>query len=99
MGKYDFEVLVDEINKNKENAIQRDKAIIREIRQNKSKVLKYLALAILSFLIIVCVIIVIQFKHKTITTTPYGSYECRGRIIKVCSGSDEARKYIKSIND
>jgi len=94
MGKYDFEVLVEEINENKKRAIQRDKQILITKKENKKKLLNRLSIALTIIILILCAVVILQFKHKVITVTPYGSYECRGKIIKLCSGSKRTRDYI-----
>ena len=41
------------------------------------------------------VVSIYQIKTiKTIHTTPVGSYECRGKLIKICSGSKEVADYL-----
>lgn len=31
---------------------------------------------------------------KTIKTTPIGTYECRGKLIKICNGSSDVADYL-----
>lgn len=99
MEDYDFEVLVEDINNNKKLAIERDKEIAKTRCKNKLILMKYLSIVILSLLIIIGLIIIIQFEHKTVISTPYGGYECRGTIIKMCNGSKEVEEYIKRSNN
>lgn len=99
MDDYDFEVLVEDINKNKQLALEKDKERARTRCRNKLTIIKYTSIITLSLLIIIGLIIIIQFEHKTIISTPYGGYECRGTIIRICNGSKEVEEYIKGVNN
>lgn len=96
MKNYDFEVLVEEINNNKRLAVERDREKAKTRCKNKLAIIKYTSIVTLSLLIIVGLIIIIQFEHKSIISTPYGSYQCRGTIIKICNGSEEVKEYIEN---
>ena len=46
------------------------------------------------FSLFIVVSIVQFFTVKKITTTPYGSYTCIGKFIKVCGGSRQVADYL-----
>ena len=46
------------------------------------------------FSLFIVVSIVQFFTVKTIHTTPYGSYTCIGKLIKVCGGSRQVADYL-----
>lgn len=55
----------------------------------------WVKVAIGSLFVLFIVVAVIQFfTIKTIHTTPYGSYTCIGRLIKVCGGSRQVADYL-----
>lgn len=97
MKGYDFEVLVDDLNKNKENAIMRD-SIVKEketIKRKKYKLKKWVKFVLWSlFLVFITLAIYQIFTIKTIHTTPVGTYQCNGGLIKICGGSKEVANYL-----
>lgn len=94
MKNYDFEVLVDEINNNKQLALQKEREEKETRNKNKITILRYISIATLILIIIIGLIIATQFKHKTIITTPYGNYVCKGKIVRICSGNEKTKEYL-----
>ena len=93
MKGYDFEVLVDEINNNKLEAQKR--GIVERKKQKQYKLRTWVKVAL--WTIFVAFISIAIYQLCTITkhyTTPVGSYQCRGGLIKVCSGSKEVADYL-----
>lgn len=97
MKKYDFEVLVDEINDNKERALQRDKEnLIKETQKIKRyKLRRWVKVMLWTLFVAFITLSLYQLKTiKTIKSTPVGSYTCHGKLIQVCSGSKEVADYL-----
>lgn len=56
---------------------------------------KWVKVTLYSLCFLFIVVSVIQFfTIKTIHTTPYGSYTCIGKFIKVCGGSRQVADYL-----
>lgn len=92
-----FEVLVDELNKHKQEAIQRDKQVrVVEIKkQKKYRLKKWVWIVLWTLLVAFLAVAIYQvFTITKIYTTPVGSYSCKGSLIKVCSGSKEVADYL-----
>lgn len=49
---------------------------------------------LLLFGILIGIAIYQLFTVKTIKSTPVGSYQCNGGMIKICSGSNEIAEYL-----
>lgn len=97
MNDYDFEVLVDDINRNKENAILKDNIKSVEIKKanKKLRLRKWVKVALWTVLVSFLSIAIYQLKTvTTIETTPVGSYTCHGKLIQVCSGSKAVADYL-----
>ncbi len=97
MKGYDFEVLVDDLNKNKENAIKRDSLIKEQqrIKTKRYKLKKWVKVTLWTLFVGFVVLAIYQlFTIKTIHTTPVGTYQCNGGIIKICGGSKEVANYL-----
>ena len=97
MKGYDFEVLVDEINANKERARERDKnnLVIEKQKIKVYKLKKWVKVVLWTLLVAILSIAIYQLKtYKSITQTPVGTYTCHGKLIKVCSGSKEVADYL-----
>ena len=61
----------------------------------KPQVKKFIKVSLLLFLgALIGISIYQMFTVKKIKKTPVGSYECRGGIIQVCSGSKEVKNYL-----
>lgn len=97
MKGYDFEVLVDDLNRNKENARLRD-SVIKEKEIVKAKVYKlrkWVKVALWTLFVGFVAITLYQlFTIKTIHSTPVGTYQCNGGLIKICGGSEEVADYL-----
>ena len=97
MKGYDFEVLDDELNKNKEDAIKRDQVVnqLNVIKHKKYKLRKWVKVCLWTlFVAFISISIYQMFTIKTIHTTPVGTYQCNGGLIKVCGGSKEVADYL-----
>lgn len=93
MKNYDFEVLVDEINSNKEKAQIR--SIQEQKRQKRYRVRRWVKVVLWTLLVGFLSIAFYQmFTITTIHTTPVGTYTCKGKLIQVCGGSKEVADYL-----
>ena len=93
MKGYYFEVLVEEINNNKEKA--QNKAIQEQKKQKRYRLRKWVKVVLWTIFVAFITISVYQlFTITTITTTPKGSYTCKGKLIQVCGGSKEVADYL-----
>lgn len=93
MKGYDFEVLDEEINENKRQALLKNNTVKERIKRYRLK--KWVKVVIWTLFVMFITLAIYQlFTRKTIKMTPVGSYECRGGIIKVCSGSKEVADYL-----
>ena len=97
MKGYDFEVLVDDLNKNKEEAIKRD-LVNKEKEIKKVKVYKlrkWVKVVLWTLFVAFITLSIYQLiTIKTIHSTPVGTYQCNGGLIKICSGSEEVADYL-----
>ena len=95
MKGYNFEVLVDEINTNKERAIQRDRAIKEKQRVKRYKLKRWVKIMLWTLFVAFIAVALYQIKTiKTVKSTPVGSYTCHGSLIQICSGSKEVADYL-----
>ncbi len=93
MKGYDFEVLDEEINENKRRALLRDKTFKERVKRYRLKT--WVKVVIWTLFVAFVVLAIYQlFTIKTIHTTPVGTYQCNGGIIKMCSGSQEVADYL-----
>ena len=93
MKGYDFEVLVDEINNNKEKAQIR--VIQEQKKQKRYRLRTWVKLVLWTIFVAFITISIYQmFTITTIHTTPVGSYTCKGKLIQVCGGSKEVADYL-----
>ena len=93
MKGYDFEVLVDEINENKRQALIKETTFKERVKRYKLK--RWVKVVIWTLFVAFITLAIYQlFTKKTIHSTPVGSYECRGGIIQVCNGSREVADYL-----
>ena len=93
MKGYDFEVLVDEINNNKLEAQKR--GIVEQKKQKQYKLRTWVKVALWTIFVAFISIAIYQlFTISKHYITPVGSYQCRGGLIKVCSGNDEVADYL-----
>lgn len=61
----------------------------------KYRLKRWVKVTLYSMFFVFMVVSVIQFfTIKTIHTTPYGSYTCIGKFIKVCGGSRQVADYL-----
>ena len=61
----------------------------------KYRLKRWVKVTLYSLCFLFIVVSVIQFfTIKTIHTTPYGSYTCIGKLIKVCGGSRQVADYL-----
>lgn len=61
----------------------------------KYRLKRWVKVTLYSLCFLFIVVSVIQFfTIKTIHTTPYGSYTCIGKFIKVCGGSRQVADYL-----
>ena len=97
MKGYNFEVLVDEINTNKERAIQRDKQKeVKEIqRMKRYRLKKWVKIMLWTLFVVFTTLSLYQLSTiKTVKSTPVGSYTCHGKLVQICSGSKEVADYL-----
>ena len=97
MKGYDFEVLVDDLNNNKERAIQRDaKEIVITKKQEKVyRLRRWVKVMLWTIFVAFTTLSLYQMATiKDIKTTPVGTYTCHGKLLKVCSGSREVADYL-----
>ena len=93
MRGYDFEVLDEEINENKRQALMKENTIKERVKRYKLK--RWVKVVIWTLFVVFITLAIYQlFTKKTIHTTPVGTYECHGGIIQVCSGSKEVADYL-----
>lgn len=93
MKGYDFEVLVDEINNNKLQAQKR--GIVERKKQKQYKLRTWVKIAFWTFIVSFFSIAIYQlFTITKYYNTPVGSYQCKGGLIRVCSGSKEVADYL-----
>ena len=61
----------------------------------KYRLKRWVKVTLYSLCFLFIVVSVIQFfTIKTVHTTPYGSYTCIGKFIKVCGGSRQVADYL-----
>lgn len=97
MKGYNFEVLVDEINDNKERALQRDKdnQVIEKQRVKRYRLKRWVKIMLWTLFVALTTLSLYQLATiKTVKSTPVGSYTCHGKLIQVCSGSKEVAEYL-----
>lgn len=97
MKNYQFEVLDEEINKNKAEAILRDRKeeYTAKKEQKKYKLRRWVKVTLWTLFVAYISIALYQvITIKTYHTTPVGTYTCQGKLIKVCSGSEEVADYL-----
>ena len=97
MKGYNFEVLVDEINDNKERALQRDKEnqVIEKQRVKRYRLKRWVKIMLWTLFVALTTLSLYQLATiKTVKSTPVGSYTCHGKLIQVCSGSKEVAEYL-----
>lgn len=93
MKDYDFEVLDEEINENKRQALIKENTIKERVKRYKLK--RWVKVAIWTLFVAFITLAIYQlFTRKTIHTTPVGNYTCHGGIIQVCGGSKEVSDYL-----
>lgn len=97
MKGYDFEVLVDDLNNNKERALKRDKEqlVIEKQRVKRYKLKRWVKVMIWTLFVAFTTLALYQLATvKTVKSTPVGSYTCHGKLVQVCSGSKEVADYL-----
>lgn len=97
MENYQFEVLDNELNKHKEEALQRDKEVrVEEVKkQKKYRLKKWVWVVLWTLLVAFMAVAAYQcFTYTKIYTTPVGSYQCNGKLIKICRGSKAVADYL-----
>ena len=97
MKNYQFEVLDNEINANKEAAILRDKKheyiTTKKVKRYKLRRWVYITLWTI-FIGFIAIAIYQLITIKTYHTTPVGTYQCNGKLIKICGGSKKVADYL-----
>lgn len=97
MRGYDFEVLVDDLNSNKERALKRDREQLVIEKQHKKvyKLKKWVKVMLWTLFVAFTTLSLYQLATvKKIKTTPVGTYTCHGSLVQVCSGSKEVADYL-----
>ena len=97
MKNYQFEVLDEEINRNKAEAILRDtkQKYITDKKVKKYKLRKWVYITLWTGFVAFITLSIYQiYTIKTIHTTPVGTYTCHGKLIQVCNGSKEVADYL-----
>ena len=97
MRNYQFEVLDEEINKNKQEAILRDRqeAINTKKTQKKYRLRKWVKVTLWTLFVGYIAIAIYQLATiKTYNTTPVGTYTCHGKLIQICEGNKEVADYL-----
>lgn len=93
MKGYDFEVLDEEINENKRQALIKENTIKERVKRYRLK--RWVKVVIWTLFVAFIILAIYQlFTRKTVHTTPVGSYTCHGGIIQVCGGSKEVANYL-----
>lgn len=68
---------------------------MRMIRTNKKRRIRWDRVAgAITILLLILAGIDIMMSKPEIKKTPVGNYECKGHILKVCSGSNEVADYL-----
>ena len=97
MKNYQFEVLIDDINKNKNAALLRDAEtkVVETKKAKKYKLKKWVKVCLWTLFVAYISIAIYQlFTITTYHTTPVGTYKCKGELIKVCGGNSEVADYL-----
>ena len=97
MKSYNFEVLVDDINDNKERAIQRDRenSIKEKQRVKRYKLRRWVKIMLWTLFVAFTTLSLYQLATvKKIKSTPVGNYTCHGKLVQICSGSKEVADYL-----
>ena len=97
MKSYNFEVLVDDINDNKERAIQRDRenSIKEKQRVKRYKLRRWVKIMLWTLFVAFTTLSLYQLATvKNIKSTPVGNYTCHGKLVQICSGSKEVVDYL-----
>lgn len=93
MKGYDFEVLDEEINENKRQALIKENTIKERVKRYRLK--RWVKVAIWTLFVAFITLAIYQlFTTKTVHTTPVGTYTCHGGLIQVCGGSKEVADYL-----
>lgn len=91
-NQYDFDLMLssEDFKKNRERNLNLTKKVVKKVKIKKW--VKNVLWMLLGALIGISIYQI--FTLTTITTTPTGSYSCRGGIIKICTGSDKIANYL-----
>lgn len=94
--KYDFDLILSDKVLSKNNKESIEKNIISNLNlESKNKRIKLILRIVKLFLLVVLTISIYQlFTVKTTNNTSAGKYECKGKLIQICTGNNNVKNYL-----
>lgn len=94
--KYNFDLILSDKVLNKNNKESREKNIISNLNlETKNRCIKLILKIIKSIILIILTIVIYQlFTIKTTNNISSGTYECRGKMIQICTGNNNIKNYL-----
>ena len=94
--KYDFDLILSDKVLSKNNNESRKRNIISSMNlEKKNKRIKLILRIFKLFTLIILIIAIYQlFTVKTTNNTNAGKYECKGKLIQICTGNNNVKNYL-----